>query len=126
MSVRSNEERLGIDSSTIEQNNSQQPTLEEGSLKFITPTEFVELPSKGHFYPPDHTLHNQEMVEIRHMTTKEEDILTSVTLLKKGIALDRMLESILVNKKICWVKFKQKYISESKIFLNYYSFLRHV
>ena len=70
------------------------------TLSFITPTEFVELPSEGRFYPPDHILHNQEVIEIKHMTTREEDILTSQALLKKGIALERMLESIIINKQI--------------------------
>ena len=70
------------------------------ALNFITPTEFVELPSQGRYYPPNHPLHNQEVIEIKHMTTKEEDILTSQALLKKGLALDRMLESIIVDKRI--------------------------
>jgi hypothetical protein len=100
MSARSNEDRLGIAAGQSEENSLQQPTLEGGTLKFITPTEFVDLPSKGEFYPPNHPLHKQEVAEIRHMTTKEEDILTSITLLKKGLALDRMLESILVDKRI--------------------------
>ena len=34
------------------------------------------------------------------MTAKEEDILTSITLLQNGVALDRLLESIIVNKNI--------------------------
>ena len=34
------------------------------------------------------------------MTAKEEDVLTSKSLLQKGIALDRMIQNILVNKKI--------------------------
>lgn len=69
-------------------------------LNFAVPTEFVELPSKGHFYNPGHPLYNAETVEIRHMTAREEDILTSKTLLKKGIALDRLIESVLVDKTI--------------------------
>lgn len=67
---------------------------------FALPTELVELPTKGRFYSKDHPLHGKETVEIKHMTTKEEDILTSRTLVKKGIAVDRMLESILVNRSI--------------------------
>jgi len=34
------------------------------------------------------------------MTAKEEDILTSVTLLQNGVALERLLESIIVDKNI--------------------------
>jgi hypothetical protein len=101
MSARSNENRLGAPPTPTEVDTGfKQPSMEGDSLKFITPTEFAELPSKGHFYPPDHPLFKQEVVEIKHMTTKEEDILTSVALLKKGLALDRMLESIIVDKRI--------------------------
>ena len=59
-------------------------------------TEFVELPSKGRFDPEGHPLHNQETVEIKFMTTKEEDILSSQSLLKNGLALDRLIESLSV------------------------------
>jgi len=73
---------------------------ENSGFSFVVPTEFVELPSKGKFYPLGHPLHNQESVEIRQMTAKEEDMLTSRTLLKKGIAIDRVLESLIVDKRI--------------------------
>ena len=69
-------------------------------FNWALPTEFVELPSKGKFYPPGHPLHNAETIEIKYMTAKEEDILTDQALLKKGIAVDRMLENIIVDKKI--------------------------
>jgi len=69
-------------------------------LNFVTPTEFVILPSEGKHYPEDHPLHNQETIEIRFMTAKDEDILTSEALLKKGIAIDRFLENIVVDKSI--------------------------
>ena len=43
------------------------------------PTEFVDLPSQGHFYAKDNPLSSGK-VEIKYMTAKEEDILTSVNL----------------------------------------------
>jgi hypothetical protein len=64
-------------------------------LDFIVPKELVDLPSKGQFYPEDHVLHNCEHVEVRHMTTKDEDIITSRTLLQKGLAIPRLIESVL-------------------------------
>ena len=70
------------------------------SFSFVTPTEFVELPSKGEFYPEGHPLHGVETIEIRHMTAKDEDILTSKTLLKKGVALDRMIKNLMIDKRI--------------------------
>ena len=65
-------------------------------FSFVTPTEFVELPSQGRYYPAGHALHKQTTIEIRHMTAKEEDILTSETLLKKGLALDRLIQSVII------------------------------
>jgi hypothetical protein len=69
-------------------------------LSFSTPTEFVELPSKGIFYPEDHPLHNEAFIEIRYMTAKDEDILTSKSLLKRGIAIDRFLQNVIIDKNI--------------------------
>ena len=60
----------------------------------------MQIPSRGRFYPEGHPLHNCDTVEIRHMTAKDEDILTSQSLIKQGVAVDRMLQNILVNKDI--------------------------
>ena len=77
------------------------PTQDVNSLlNFVNPTEFVELPTKGRFYPKNHPLHNAESIEVKYMTAKETDILTSKTLLKQGVAIDRMLQSIIVDKRI--------------------------
>jgi len=72
----------------------------ESVFNFVTPTEFVELPTKGKFYPEGHALHNAETIEIRHMTAKDTDILTSRALLKKGIAVERMLQNVIVDPNI--------------------------
>ena len=72
----------------------------EGAFSFVVPTEFVELPSKGRFYSDGHPLCGQQTIEIKQMTAKEEDLLTSRTLLKKGIALDRVISNIIINKTI--------------------------
>tara|TARA_R110002096_G_scaffold198278_1_gene382049 strand:+ start:81 stop:953 length:873 start_codon:yes stop_codon:yes gene_type:complete len=68
-------------------------------LSFITPTEFVPLPSEGLFYTPGHPLSGQDSVEIKFMTAKEEDLLTSRSLIEKGIVLDRLIDSLLVNRQ---------------------------
>jgi len=59
------------------------------------PTEVITLPSKGLCYPESNPLSKGE-ITIKLMTAKEEDILTSTNLIKKGIQLDKMLESIVV------------------------------
>ena len=63
------------------------------------PTEVVELPSKGHFYINGHPLSSGK-VEIKYMTAKEEDILTNTNFIRKGTVIDRLLQSLIVNKDI--------------------------
>jgi len=70
------------------------------SLDFPLPTEYVDLPSKGKFYDPEHPLHGKEMVQINFMTAKDEDILSNKMLLKKGKAIEKFIEHILVDKSI--------------------------
>ena len=69
-------------------------------FSWSNPTEFVDLPSGGKFYPEGHPLHGQDTLEIRFMTAKEEDILTSQSLIRKGIVLDRLVDSVIVDKRI--------------------------
>ena len=63
------------------------------------PTEMVELPSKGYFYPEGHPLASGR-VEVKYMTAKEEDILTSQNLIEQGIVIDKLMESLIVDKSI--------------------------
>ena len=65
--------------------------------EFKFPTEVVELPSKGLFYPEDHILRSGK-VEMKYMTAKEEDILSNQNFISKGIVLDKLLESLTLNK----------------------------
>lgn len=98
MTVRNNEARLGQESE--ERASVHEEALAPKPLTFAVPTEMVDLPSGGKFYPEGHPLHGVESVEIKFMTAKEEDILTSRSLLKKGIALDRLIQSVMVNPKV--------------------------
>ena len=108
MTVRNNSERFGARQKHSDPPPPQvediqpEPTEEAPTppMSFSTPTEFVDLPSKGLSYPAGHPLHGKESVEIRFMTARDEDILTSKSLLKKGVAIDRLLQNILVDKKI--------------------------
>jgi len=63
------------------------------------PTEMVELPSKGHFYTQENPLSSGK-VEIKYMTAREEDILTSASLIKKGVVLNKLLESLIVTEGV--------------------------
>ena len=59
------------------------------------PSEIIGLPSEGHFYPENHPLASGK-IEIKYMTAKEEDILTSQNLIKKGVVLDELLKALIV------------------------------
>ncbi len=106
MPKRNNEDRTGSrrQHAAAEPPPPTTPAMDQAGavapLSFVVPTEFVELPSKGIYYPENHPLYMQEHIEIRHMTAKDEDILTSRTLLKKGVALDRFLSNIIADKRI--------------------------
>lgn len=65
--------------------------------KFSLPTEVVELPSKGLLYPEDSPL-SKGIVEMKYMTAKEEDILTNQNFIRKGIVIDKLLESLVVTE----------------------------
>ena len=63
------------------------------------PSEVVELPSGGKLYPEEHPLRDGK-IEIKYMTAKEEDILTSSNLIKKGVVIDRLLDSVILTKGV--------------------------
>ena len=107
MARKRNSERFGIPDTNMAEDDMSPaaPVATVGGsssdiFSFVTPTEFVDLPSGGIFYAEGHPLADVDTLEIRHMTAKEEDILTSESLLKKGIAVDRLLQSVIVNKAV--------------------------
>ena len=63
------------------------------------PTEVVDLPSQGLLYPKDSPL-SSGTIEIKYMTAREEDILTSANLIKRGIVVEKLLEALIVDKSI--------------------------
>ena len=60
------------------------------------PTEIIELPSKGLVYPKDNALSTGK-IEMKYMTAKEEDILTTSSYIKDGSVLDRLFQSLIVS-----------------------------
>lgn len=63
------------------------------------PTEVIDLPSQGLVYPEGHPLSNGQ-ITLKYMTAKEEDILSSQNLIKRGVVLDKLLESVVVGVSI--------------------------
>lgn len=71
----------------------------EEQITSTYPTEVIDLPSKGMFYPDGSPLKSGQ-IEIKYMTAKEEDILTSTNLMQKGIVLDKLMDSLIVTKGV--------------------------
>ena len=63
------------------------------------PSEIIDLPSGGVVYPKDSPL-SKGKIEIKYMTAKEEDILTSQNLIKKGVVIDVLLNSLILTEGI--------------------------
>lgn len=78
----------------------QGPVLTADPTVSDIPVESVPLPSVGLVYPVDSPLHGSETVDIRAMTAKEEDILSSRALIKKGTVITHLLQSCIVNRGV--------------------------
>ena len=90
------ERRMKEAASQLGTNNSSTPNHQTDQVRQSEyPSELVDLPSRGWFYPTESPL-SSGSVEIKYMTAKEEDILTSQNLIKKGVVLDKLLEALIV------------------------------
>ena len=56
-------------------------------------SEVIDLPSEGKVYPSEHPLKNGK-IELKYMTAKEEDILTSQNLIKKRFSYRQTIRFI--------------------------------
>ena len=63
------------------------------------PSEVIDLPSEGKLYPEGHPCKDGK-IELKYMTAKEEDILSSQNLITKGVVLDRLFDSLIVTKGV--------------------------
>lgn len=62
--------------------------------------DYCDLPSRGELYPEGDPLHGADKIAFRDMTLKEEDILANKTLVKNGVAFDRVLQNVLEDQRI--------------------------
>ena len=63
------------------------------------PTEVLSLPSQGLLYPEGSPLRSGT-IDVKYMTAKEEDILTSQNLITQGVVLDKLLDSVIADRTI--------------------------
>ena len=63
------------------------------------PVEIIELPSKGKLYAKDNPL-SKGTLELKYMTAREEDILASQNLIRRGVVLDKLFEAVVVQDDV--------------------------
>ena len=68
---------------------------DENKKEYKFPSETVDLPSGGKIYGKDSPLFDGK-IDLKYMTAKEEDILTSQNLIKKGTALEKLLSALIL------------------------------
>ena len=72
----------------------------EREIGLQIPVDAVPLPTRGLLYPAGHSLHGVDQVEYRAMTAREEDILMSRALIKKGTVITELIRSCLTDSSI--------------------------
>ena len=70
-----------------------------GTKGYVVPAELVPLPSMGKVYP-NPPLAGATGIEIKAMTAREEDILTSRALIKSGRVITELLKSCICDRSI--------------------------
>lgn len=70
----------------------------ESTTETKFPTNIVKLPSKGLLYSQDDLL-SQGFVEMKFMTAKEENILTTESYIKSNVVIDKFLQSMIISPK---------------------------
>jgi hypothetical protein len=78
----------------------QKKNVARDDFGWEVPVETVPIPSKGIVYPQGTALGQLETIDIRAMTAREEDILTSQALIRKGTVISTLLQSVVLNEGI--------------------------
>ena len=96
--TRQNNEVFGA--SQASQAGFQTRNVMKDDFDYEVPIESVPIPSSGIIYPPESGLYSKESIEIKAMTAKEEDILTSRALIEKGTVITELIKSCVIDKSI--------------------------
>lgn len=69
-------------------------------LSFVIPTEEVKLPTQGKFYPSSSPLCGRKTLEIKSMTAKEEDLLSTISEDNNENLFTRLIQGLLVDQTV--------------------------
>jgi hypothetical protein len=85
---------------TAKERGYQTSNIMRDDFGWDVPVDSAPLPSRGLLYDKESSLYQKETIDIRSMTAKEEDILMSQAYIKKGIVINKLLESCIIDKSI--------------------------
>ena len=85
---------------TTEQKTNPENNSNPFGLSFVVPTEDVILPTAGNFYPINSSLHKVETLEIKHMTAREEDLLSTLEATNDQNIFNRLINNLVTDKNI--------------------------
>lgn len=80
--------------------NQQQVEVHPADDSYVPPVTSVKLPSRGKTYPPESPLYQLDSVDIKPVTAKEENILHSQALIRKGNVLSTLMRACITNRTI--------------------------
>lgn len=81
----------------VDESVQAEPSFIAQTQQATFPSNAIPLPSKGLLYPENSIL-RQGYVEMKFMTAREENILTTESYIKQGIVVDKFLQSMLITK----------------------------
>lgn len=67
---------------------------------FVPPVTSVKLPSRGVVYPPESPLFCVESLGVKAVTAREENILASPVLIRKGTVLTTLMRACITNRSV--------------------------
>lgn len=75
-------------------------TQPQGNYGITISSQMAPLPSNGLLYEENHPLSGMTEIEVKDITSKEENILNSDVLLKKGTFMDELISAVVIDKSI--------------------------
>ena len=78
----------------------QKHNVTQDDFGWEIPVSTVPVPSEGKVYPQNSSIYGRSTLDIKAMTAREEDILTSAALIRQGTVLNHLIQSCLIDKNV--------------------------
>lgn len=100
MSKRKNNEIFNTDQGipAAQESLGQRSIVGNNDFDWEIPYESIPLPSQGSIYSENSFFYGKSSIDIKAMTAKEEDILMSQALIKKGTVIEELIKSCVMDR----------------------------